>query len=139
MMPKTLALIAVQRQTAASRSARPWMREQHGVLGGVPTTAPISPPSKLAHTPNLRVSLGQVALAGLGLGVGLGLFFDLGGLGQVPHAETMAKKRRLTKRKKATDAELLEAISQALIFFLFFYNSNKVVATIEAIGMKRLE
>ncbi|WRX09789.1 hypothetical protein QQP08_002276 [Theobroma cacao] len=53
-----LALMAVQRQTAASRSARPWMRGQQGVFGGVPTT------STLAHTPNLRVSLGQEAAAG---------------------------------------------------------------------------
>jgi len=45
LMPKTLALMAVQRQTAASTPASPWMR--------------------LAHTPSLRASLGQ---AGAGLG-----------------------------------------------------------------------
>ena len=31
-----LALTAVQRQTAASRSAKPWMSEQHGFTGGFP-------------------------------------------------------------------------------------------------------
>ena len=116
LMPKTLALIAVQRQTAASRSARPWMREQHGVFGGVPITTPSRAPSKLAQTPNFKASLGQVAVVGLGLGVGFGFGFGLGlgGLGQVPHEETRAKKRMLTKRKRANEAELLEAISQCL-------------------------
>ncbi|PWA90899.1 hypothetical protein CTI12_AA012750 [Artemisia annua] len=38
LMPKILAIMAVQRHTAASRSARPPMRVQHGVFGGVPTT-----------------------------------------------------------------------------------------------------
>jgi hypothetical protein len=34
LMPRMLALRAVQRQTAASTSARPWMSEQHGFFGG---------------------------------------------------------------------------------------------------------
>ncbi|QCD81273.1 hypothetical protein DEO72_LG2g1598 [Vigna unguiculata] len=58
-MPKMLALRAVQRQTAASRSARPWMSSQHGVFGGFPSCTPIKPNTS-AHTPNLRVSAGQV-------------------------------------------------------------------------------
>ncbi|KAL6986047.1 hypothetical protein U1Q18_019414 [Sarracenia purpurea var. burkii] len=37
-IPKTLALMAVQRQTAAARSASPSIREQQGLFGGVPTT-----------------------------------------------------------------------------------------------------
>ena len=107
------ALMAVQRQIAASRLARPWMRLQHGFFGGEPTTT-LTNPSKSAHTPNFRVSLGQVAL-GLGLGVGLGFGFGFGlglglGVGQVPHAVTRAKKRRLSERKKVSDAELLEPI-----------------------------
>lgn len=64
-----LALIAVQRQTAASRSASPSMRLQQGVFGGVPTTRCNKSFSKLAHTPSLSVSFGQVAAAGDGLGV----------------------------------------------------------------------
>ncbi|GAB4834208.1 hypothetical protein Ancab_032473 [Ancistrocladus abbreviatus] len=37
-MPKTLALVTVQWQTVASRSAKPLSREQQEVFGGVPTT-----------------------------------------------------------------------------------------------------
>ncbi|KAK8710648.1 hypothetical protein V6N13_145962 [Hibiscus sabdariffa] len=70
LSPKTLALSAVQRQTAASRSARPWMREQHGCTGGEPTTT-LTKLSTLAHTPNLRASLGHLPRAD-GVGVGLG-------------------------------------------------------------------
>lgn len=118
LMPKTLAFMAVQRQTAASRSVRPAMRVQHGVFGGVPTTTPSRPPSKSAHIPNFRASRGHVAFAGVGLGVGFGFGLGLGGLGvgQVPQEETRAKKRRLSKRKRAIDAELLEsAISDQLL------------------------
>jgi hypothetical protein len=59
LMPKILALRAVQRHTAASRLARPSMREQHGVFGGLPSSTLIKPNTS-AHTPNLIVSLGQV-------------------------------------------------------------------------------
>nr|GEU70378.1 hypothetical protein [Tanacetum cinerariifolium] len=72
--------MAVQRQTAASRSVRPPMRVQHGVFAGVPTTRWTRSLSKLAHTPNLRVSFGQVASGGCE-GVG-GLGFGDGGGGQ---------------------------------------------------------
>ena len=59
-MPRTLALMAAQRHTAASRSTRPEMRLQHGVAGGDPiVTFPEF--SKSAHTPNLRTSIGQWA------------------------------------------------------------------------------
>lgn len=81
-IPKTLALIAVQRHTAASRSARPWIRVQHGVFGGVPTTRWTRSLSNLAQTPNLRVSFGQLALGGSkgvgGFGEGVGGFGDGG-------------------------------------------------------------
>ncbi|KAL0395290.1 UNVERIFIED_CONTAM: hypothetical protein Slati_4495200 [Sesamum latifolium] len=66
-MPNTLALMAVQRHTAASRSAKPSMSVQHGVLGGVPTTRCTKSLSKFAQTPNLRVSFGHLALEGLWL------------------------------------------------------------------------
>ncbi|KAG6427735.1 hypothetical protein SASPL_111982 [Salvia splendens] len=59
LMPKTLALRAVHRHTAASRSAKPSMSVQHGVLGGVPTTRCTKAFSKLAQTPNFKVSLGH--------------------------------------------------------------------------------
>ena len=130
-MPKILALMAVQRQTAASRSARPPMRVQHGVFGGVPTTRWTRSLSKLAHTPNLRVSFGQVAfggcegVGGLGFGDGGGGqdFGGEGGGGQAFGGEggggqafgvclevTNVKKRRLRVRRKAVLAKALEAI-----------------------------
>ncbi|KAL5727860.1 hypothetical protein ACHQM5_001192 [Ranunculus cassubicifolius] len=75
-----LALIAVHRHTAASRSAKPWRRLQQGVLEGVPITAPTNPPSKFAQTPSFRASLGQVLVEGVvGVGVG-GDGFGAGGV-----------------------------------------------------------
>ncbi|KAA3475848.1 transmembrane protein [Gossypium australe] len=71
LMPKTLALIAVQRQTAASRSTRPSRREQHGITGGEPMTG-LTKPSTLAHTPNLRASLGHLPCEDGVLGLGFG-------------------------------------------------------------------
>nr|GMC94379.1 transmembrane protein [Ipomoea batatas] len=52
--------MAVQRQTAASRSDNPAIKLQHGNVGGVPTTTPTNPPSKFAHTPNFKASLGHL-------------------------------------------------------------------------------
>ncbi|KAI3711026.1 hypothetical protein L2E82_40828 [Cichorium intybus] len=72
LIPRTFALIAEQRQTAASRSTRPSMRLQHGLTGGFPTTRPSRLPRTLAHTPSLRVSLGHVPVDGFGFGVGPG-------------------------------------------------------------------
>ncbi|TYG58385.1 hypothetical protein ES288_D08G218000v1 [Gossypium darwinii] len=107
-MPKTLALIAVQRQTAASRSARPWRREQHGCTGGEPIVT-LTKPSTFAHTPNLRASLGHLPFAeGDGNGVGFGLGF---GEGQESQALTREKKRMLSAKKRASDADLFEAVS----------------------------
>lgn len=58
--PKTLALTAVHRQTAASASTSPPKSRQQGLFGGVPTWAPSRPPRTLAHAPNLIASRGQV-------------------------------------------------------------------------------
>ncbi|GAA0167750.1 hypothetical protein LIER_22613 [Lithospermum erythrorhizon] len=63
-MPKTLALMAVQRQTAASRSARPPRRVQHGVFDCEPTTTLTKPPNKSAHTPSFNASFGHVGFEG---------------------------------------------------------------------------
>lgn len=77
---------------------------------------PINPPSKLAHTPNFRVSLGQVPLLGLGVGFGFGLGLGLGfGPGHVPHALERVKKRRFRTRNSTIDVFCLEAISQKKI------------------------
>lgn len=69
LIPRTLALMAVQRQTAASRLRRPSSTEQHGVSGGDPITALTGALSKFAQTPNLSASLGQLPV---GDGVGFG-------------------------------------------------------------------
>lgn len=54
-----LALRAVQRHTAASRSTRPLRREQHGVTGGWPKVAFNNPFRTLAHTPSWSASRGH--------------------------------------------------------------------------------
>ncbi|KAI3709327.1 hypothetical protein L2E82_39087 [Cichorium intybus] len=76
--------MAVQRQTAASRSARPLRRLQHGVFDGFPMTMGRRSLSKLAHTPNLRTSVGQLSLGGLE-GVG-GVAEGVGGVAEGGHA-----------------------------------------------------
>lgn len=78
LIPRMLALMAVQRHTATSRSTSPSRIAQQGVSGGLPTTAPTAPFSNLAHTPNFRVSLGQLFVAaepalGIGFVIGLGV------------------------------------------------------------------
>ena len=119
-MPSTFALIAVQRQTAASKSVKPVRREQHLLETGVPITMPTIPPSRSTHAPSFNVSLGHIGLVGggatgagggdfglgagggdfgLGVGGGFGLG-DGGGLGggDWPHgmhaSENVEKKRR---------------------------------------------
>lgn len=109
LMPRMLALIAVQRHTAASRSTSPWSIEQQGVSGGFPTTVPTAPLSNLAHTPSFRASLGQLFPVGFGLGFGIGF-----GWTQVLHPFARANNRRLMKKKRAAD-ELLASISLTLI------------------------
>lgn len=122
---KALALITVQRQTAASRSTRPWMRVQHGVFGGVPITTFTGPLSlsKLAQTPSLRVSLGHRG-CGAGCSEGTILLYGGGGLGTWVEL-TIVKKRMLRMRKKmGVDDESLEAIVgkilKALRWFLMY-------------------
>ncbi|KAJ6758594.1 hypothetical protein OIU74_025274 [Salix koriyanagi] len=66
LIPSTLALIAVQRHKATSKSARPPSRGQHLVYGGVPT-ATLTSPRMSAQAPSFNVSLGQDA-GGVGFG-----------------------------------------------------------------------
>lgn len=115
-MPKMLALIAEQRQRAASTLASPERRLQQGVTGGEPITA-FTNPRTSAHTPSLRVSMGHIAVSEEGGGGHEGFGFGLGlGLGQVPHPETMENKMRLRQRKRATLC--LEAIAVLKWFLL---------------------
>lgn len=93
LIPSRLALMAVQRHAAASRSTRPSRRVQHGFVGGLPMIT-CTKPSKLAHTRSLRASLGQVAWGG-------GVFVAL----------ARVNKRMFRDKKRASDALLLEAIS----------------------------
>ncbi|KAF3321221.1 hypothetical protein FCM35_KLT14474 [Carex littledalei] len=122
IMPKTLALIAVQRQSAASRSTNPSIREQHGTTGGLPTWALIKL-STSAHTPSLSALIGQVvpppgegglgALGAGGGGHGAGGGGDLGtggGVEQVPQHVANVKKRRLRVRKSAMVEETFGAM-----------------------------
>lgn len=112
-MPRILALRAVQRHTAASRSTRFSISGQHGSLGGFPIFS-LRRSSTLAHTPSFRVSTGHLPFdAGPGLGLGCG-GFGFGGAGyqQPPQALAKVKKRRLRPRKRAAVAGLLVAMAR---------------------------
>ncbi|RDX96728.1 hypothetical protein CR513_20578, partial [Mucuna pruriens] len=89
--PNTLALIAVHKHSAASRSARPFNRVQHFSLGLVPITS-LTKPNQLPQTPNLSVSLGHFCCAEEG-GV-----VDFGGQGRLSAAIEL-KKRKLSSTK----------------------------------------
>ena len=74
------------------------------------------PPSRSAHTPNLRASLGHLPPPD-GDGEGVGFGFGLGE-GQESQALTREKKRMLSAKKMASDADFFEAISQTLVAYL---------------------
>ncbi|KAG2312701.1 hypothetical protein Bca52824_024258 [Brassica carinata] len=59
LMPRMLTLSAVQRQAAASRSAKPSISEQHGATGGYPNIM-LTTSRALAQRPICRLSLVQV-------------------------------------------------------------------------------
>ena len=77
IIPKTFALMAAHKQAAASRSVSPWIKLQHGIVGGDPTVT-FTTLSILAHTPSLKV-------------------------GHVCCPVTRAKKRRFSDRKRVTE------------------------------------
>ena len=91
--------MAVQRQSAASRSTSPSSSGQHGSVGGTPTLALIRPRT-LAYTPSLSASRGHLPdEAGVGVGV------EGVGVGQCPpQALAMANTTRFTARNSATEA-----------------------------------
>jgi hypothetical protein len=109
LIPKILALSAVQRQTAASKSTRFSIRLQHGSTGGFPSVTFNKPLSTLAQTPNFKASVGHLPPSfegggGHGFGVGFGFGFGFGlGPGQVLHALTTVKNRMLNRRNRASD------------------------------------
>ncbi len=111
LIPRTLALMAVQRHTAASMSANPCSTAQHLLEGGVPATMLTSPPRRSAHTPNFSVSLGQNGFAG---GALLGVFGFGFGVGVGLHGSQAAenvKKRRRERTTMAAAESLLEAMA----------------------------
>lgn len=118
LIPRMLALRAVQRQAAASKPASPFNRAQHGVPeGGLPITAWTSPRTS-AQTPSLRVSIGQWSLAGAGVtgagvtgaGVtGAGVTGATGGLVQPQHA-LQTGDRVMRERMKMVAMSLVLAI-----------------------------
>jgi hypothetical protein len=79
LIPSTLALMAVQRHNATSKSVNPSSKAQHLLEGGVPITMPTTPPRRSAHTPNFRVSLGHVSGGGANGGGSLGAGGAFGG------------------------------------------------------------
>ncbi|KAB1205160.1 hypothetical protein CJ030_MR7G022012 [Morella rubra] len=68
---RSLALIVVQRHTAASKSASPCSTGQHVSLALLPIPTCTRPLSKSTHAPNFRVSMGHVPCVG-GVGDGTG-------------------------------------------------------------------
>jgi len=79
LIPSTLALSAVQRQSAASKSAKPLIKAQHLLPeGGFPITT-LTNPKRSAQTPSFKVSLGHLPLGEGGTGVGEGAGFGDGG------------------------------------------------------------
>nr|KYP55333.1 hypothetical protein KK1_001544 [Cajanus cajan] len=57
---RSLALITVQRQIAASRSSNPCITGQHTFSIGSPIPTCTNPPSTSKQSPNFRASIGQV-------------------------------------------------------------------------------
>jgi len=96
--PRMLVLSAVHRQTAASKSAKPLMSEQHSWLGGVPMTS-LTRPNQLPHTPNLSVSLGHFVVACFAGGGGHGLTVAPGVTW--PKKNVMLRSSKMRRDRKA--------------------------------------
>ncbi|KAI4380968.1 hypothetical protein MLD38_007093 [Melastoma candidum] len=114
LIPSMLALMAMHRQSATSRSTSPPSNAQQGLVGGVPMTTLTSPRTS-AHAASFRVSMGHLAgvtgvgtgTAGVGHGVGLGL--GGGGRVQVLQALETAERKSIERRKTAVET-VLDAI-----------------------------
>ncbi|KAK8957472.1 hypothetical protein KSP39_PZI000714 [Platanthera zijinensis] len=133
LIPRILALKAVQRQTAASKSARPARREQQGCLGGLPRFR-LMRPSTSAHTPSLSASRGHRLFPDGGPVVGAdgvdGVLLQPELQRQVPQELSTEKNRRLRMRKRENTAavdlceamELIRALS--FLFLVEFLVEN---------------
>ncbi|TVT96716.1 hypothetical protein EJB05_58073, partial [Eragrostis curvula] len=114
MMPRILPLMAVQRQTAASRSASPSSNGQHGSVGGTATLALIKP-STLAHTPSFSASREHLPDQAGVVGVGVQGVDGVHGAVAPAGACHMAKTTRLMARNSATEALLAIAAQQLVV------------------------
>lgn len=103
LIPRTLALMAVQRHTAASKSTKPSSNAQHLLDSGVPTTI-LTKPRTSAQTPSLSVSLGQKGFAGGPFGGGI-----IVGVHDGHALEHVIVKMR--KKMKIEEAELVAMVS----------------------------
>lgn len=99
LIPRILALMAVQRQTTASKSTKPSSNAQHLLDSGVPTTT-FTKPSTSAQTPSFSVSLGQEGYVVGGVTIGVHVLHAL---------ETVTVKMR--KKMKVHATELLAAMA----------------------------
>ena len=106
MTPRTLALMAVQRHTAASRSASPPRSGQHSSFAGTPILS-FSRFSTLAHTPSFSVSIGHVPplVDGGGGGVGVGQWGP-----QPLCAAATIRFRPRSRRKSLVDGAMAKAL-----------------------------
>jgi hypothetical protein len=123
LIPRTLALMAVQRHTAASRSASPLSSGQHCSLAGTPRLS-FSRFSTLAHTFSLSVLIEQVPppppVGGDGTGTGGGT--AIGGVGTgtdgvFPHdpQPCAAVTRTMFRARKRASLEGAIAMSMKLL------------------------
>ncbi|KAG9128957.1 hypothetical protein Leryth_014733 [Lithospermum erythrorhizon] len=103
LIPRTLALSAVQRQAATSKSANPSSKGQHlSPEGGEPKLI-LTNPRRSAQTPNFNVSVGHKGFTGGAFGVGFGRLHE-------PQAlENVASKRR-EQMKRGVEAHFLKAM-----------------------------
>nr|ACR35578.1 unknown [Zea mays] len=134
-MPRMLALMARQRQTAASRSASPCSNGQHCSSSGTPMFS-LSRFSTFAHTSSFSASIGQLPAEPLpppppppsdggGCGVvGVGV---IGGDGQlVLPPSAAAERRKVVARMRSAS---LAAISRsvALLYCVFRFSTCRAL------------
>ncbi|KAM0880548.1 hypothetical protein ACQ4PT_033498 [Festuca glaucescens] len=111
-MPRTLALTAVQRQTAASRSTNPFSSGQHSSCVGTPTLRPSSPPRTFAHTLSLSTSMEHCPpppLYGVGTTTGVWQY------GSQP-CTVMAERRLKVTKSASVDAMVIGCTRVAVAF-----------------------
>ncbi|KAF5943507.1 hypothetical protein HYC85_017584 [Camellia sinensis] len=109
LIPSTLALIAVQRQTATSKSTKPASTAQHWLEGGEPMTRLTTPPRRSTQAPSFNVSIGQKGFTGGAAGGGLvGMHAGGGLLGMhgIQAWENVDKKRREKMKMPTVEAAM---------------------------------